>query len=301
MWTDEIPPGADVMKSEIQPTLFLSMLVMLAAGPSLAQIRSDASDVKLTLDEAVVRTLENYPAVQVSKAERDAAEASVEVASADRYPTVSLGASLSQYQKPMVVFPIHELSPGSFPPFDKTLLRAGADLRYNLYDGGARGARIDEATSRAEAQSSSLLATRQALTARVVSTYLEVLARRQTLKAQDLSLEALRAELGRARLLFDVGRAARIELLRVEAAIARAQAERVAVSSALDFARTDLALLTGVAREQLDDSRLVSVSLSWGERSAPWRAARDGCSVQSLCAESSSTNRGGGGCPGSGR
>jgi outer membrane protein len=203
-------------------------------------------------------------------AERDAAEASVKVATADRYPTVSLGASLTQYQKPMVVYPIHGFTPSLIPPFEKTLIRAGADLRYNLYDGGARGARIDQAMSRAEVESSSLSATRQALTARVVSTYLEILARRQTLKAQDLSLEALRAELARVQMLFHVGRAARIELLRVEAAIARAEAERVAVSSALDFAQTDLARLTGLAREQLEDSRLVPVFLS--EPEVPTRA-----------------------------
>ena len=237
------------------------MSVLLATGLSFAQTKSDASDATLTLDEAVVRTLGYYPAVQASVAERDAAEASVEIASADRYPTVSLGASLYQYQKPMVVYPIHELSLGSFPPFDRTLIRVGADLRYNLYDGGARGARIDEATSRAEVQTSSLEATRQALTARVVSTYLEILARRQTLEAQDHSLEAFRAELGRVRRLFEVGRAARIELLRVEATIARAVAERIAMSSALDFAQTALARLTGVAQKQLAASRLVSVSL----------------------------------------
>jgi outer membrane protein len=256
------------MNSKFPPGVLALKLVLLAAGLSLAQTKSDASDVTLTLDDAVVRTLAYYPAIQASVAERDAAEASVEIASADRYPMVSLGASLYQYQKPMIVYPIHELSVGSFPPFDKTLIRAGADLRYNLYDGGARGARIDEATSRADVQASSLEATRQALTARVVSTYLEILARRQTLEAQDRSLETFRAELDRVRRLFDVGRAARIELLRVEATIARAEAERIATSSALDFAQTDLARLTGVAREKLDASNLVSVSL-FGEAVQP--------------------------------
>ena len=253
--------GADVMKSKFPPSVLSTMSVLLAAGLSLAQPQSDTSDDNLTLNDVVVRTLEHYPAVQASIADRDAAVASVEVASADRYPTVSLGASLNQYQKPMVVYPIHELSLGSFPPFDRTLIRAGADLRYKLYDGGARGARIDEATSRAEAQSFSLVATRQALTARVVSTYLEILARRQTLEAQDHSLEAFRAELDRVHRLFEVGRAARIELLRVEAAIARAEAERIAVSSALDFAQTELARLTGLAREKLAVSQLIPVAL----------------------------------------
>jgi hypothetical protein len=63
------------------------------------------------------------------------------------------------------------------------------------------------------------------------------------------------------RQLFDVGQAAQIEVLRVEAAIASAQAERLGVASSLDRAERNLARWTGAPVEETRADRLAAVSI----------------------------------------
>jgi hypothetical protein len=88
-----------------------------------------------------------------------------------------------------------------------------------------------------------------------------VLSRARTLEAQDGSLKALEAELSRVKQVFDVGRAATVDVLRVEASIAAARAERVRLASSLDLAQRNLARLAGVETEETRASNLVPVAL----------------------------------------
>ena len=227
----------------------------------LAGAAAEAED-RLTLVEAMTRALSYYPSVQASVAQVEAAEAAVNEAEAARFPTVSVGASATRYQEPTIVHPIHGFTPALIPPFDQNLFQALADLRYSLFDGGGRSARIDESKARRESAASSLLEARQRLLSQLIQHYLTALSRARTLDAQDRSLQALEAELARVKQVFDVGRAATVDVLRVEASIAAARAERVRLASALDLAQRNLARLVGVETSETRASNLVPVALT---------------------------------------
>ena len=226
----------------------------------LAAAAVEAQD-RLTLADAVTRALSYYPSVQASSAQLEAADAAVDEAEAARFPTVSVGGSATRYQEPTLVHPIHAFTPDLIPPFDQNLFQALADLRYALFDGGARSARIEESRARRQSAESSLLDARQRLLSQLIQQYLSVLSRARTLEAQDRSLGALEVELSRVKQVFDVGRAATVDVLRVEASIAAARAERVRLASSLDLAQRNLARLAGVETSETRASNLVPVAL----------------------------------------
>ncbi|HSF19645.1 MAG TPA: TolC family protein [Vicinamibacteria bacterium] len=224
-----------------------------------ASAQSEAQ--RLTLLEAAERALSYYPSVAVSVARRESAFEAAREAEAERFPAVSVGASATQYQEPMIVHPLHALTPGQIPPFDQTLFQVSGQFSYTLFDGGARSSRI-EATRAEERASEELVGEAgQSLLRLVIGAYLRALGLAQAIEAHNHSITALESELSRVRQLFDVGRAAQIEILRAEAAIAHAEAERIAVASSLDRAERDLARLTGAAVERTRALDLVPVSM----------------------------------------
>lgn len=216
-----------------------SVLAFLPAAPTAA------GSERLSLAAAAERALAHYPAVAVAAAGSEEAQAAVGEAGAARLPTLKAVVAATQYQNDMVVTPIHGFGEGSTPPFDDLLLQAGLNVSYSLFDGGGRRARIRGAESQADAARAGLDAVRQAVVSRVVSTYVDVLGRRETLAAHDSRIVSLESERARVRQLLEVGRAADVDVLRVEAALASGQADRTHVAVALDRAERDLAALVG--------------------------------------------------------
>ena len=89
---------------------------------------------------------------------------------------------------------------------------APSRLSYTLFDGWTRPARVRQARPRLSAARESLHGAEQSFSARVLSTYLDVLSRAQVLDAQDRRVEALEAERARVERLLDVGKAARLAI-----------------------------------------------------------------------------------------
>jgi outer membrane protein len=220
---------------------------------------SPGPDSTLSLSEVVRRALDHDPSLQASAATGDAARAAVGEARARWFPVVALSGSATQYQEPMIATPIHGFEPDRIPPFDETLFQAGVTLQYTLLDGGARGARLRGARARSDAALAALDDAAQGVVARGVRGYLAVLGARQVLDAHDRRLAALDAELGRVRLRRDAGRAADVEVLRVEATLAAARAERVRAAAGLDVAERELARLVGVPHDSARADRLIAV------------------------------------------
>ncbi len=239
-----------------------SAAVLLAAGliPCAAWAQADTSGGTLSLEEAVRHAVGYHPSVTASTLAVAEARAAVGEESAARLPAVMLAGSAFRYQEPMLVTPIHGLTPGLTPPFDETLIQGGAKLSYTLFDGGARGSRVRQARSRAEGASAGQRVAEQSLVARVVAAYANVLTQRQVAAATDRRLEALRAERTRADQRVAAGRGAELEVLRADAAVAEAEAARVRVAAAREVGERDLARLTGWSPERVRGSTLAEVA-----------------------------------------
>jgi outer membrane protein TolC len=238
----------------------LALFILISTAVVIAQ--EEAITTQLSLTKAVERALEVFPSIRASKANTEEAQAALGEAAAARLPSLRLSGSAIQYEEPVPVSPIHGFTPGRIPQFDESLFQGGVGLNYALFDGGGREARIRRARSQTGSADAELDAISQSLVARVVATYLEVLSKQQVLEAHDHRLTALQSELSRVQMRYDAGRAARVEVLRVQAAIANAQAERVKNAEAWDRAHRDLARLLSVSVEEIKASRLMSVTLS---------------------------------------
>ncbi|MGQ0723452.1 MAG: TolC family protein [Candidatus Eiseniibacteriota bacterium] len=235
------------------PRWFVTVLLLAAAG---AEARA------MSLPEATSRALQHFPEVAAARARRDVAREELGEAKAPWFPSLELQASGVRYQEPMPVTPIHGLSPGNIPAFDDVLLQGSLAAEWLLFDGGGRGARIDQRRFLLRASDADAAEREQSVIRRTVAGYLDVLGTARTLAAHDRLLAALESEERRVVQLHDVGRAAEVELLRVRAKLAAARAERVQLAVALDVAERDLARLTGAGVDSTRAGRLTAVALA---------------------------------------
>lgn len=245
----------------------LVVVVLVGAPFSVAVGQGRSGTPTLSLLDAVRRGLSYDPALGVAAAGRDAASASVGEAVASWFPTLVATASLTRYEEPMIVSPIHAFQPGLTPPFDRTLFQGGAVLSYTLFDGGARGGRVRLARQQAAVAEASFDDAEQLVMARVVSTYLAVLSGHRVLESHDRRLAALAAERSRVRQRREAGTAADVDVLRVDAVLAGAEAERVELAQVLDLAERDLARLVGAPVEATRAERLQVVA--WVDTTMP--------------------------------
>lgn len=224
-----------------------------------------------TLGATVDRALATHPSVESARAGQDDTQSGIGEAQAAWWPSVRLGGTATRHEEPALVVPLHGFSLQAPPVFDRTVLQGSATASYTLFDGGARQARVRRARAQARGAAAGLDATQQALAARCVAAYVEVRTQQEILAAQDARLAALGAEQQRVERRLAAGRAARVELLRVEAGVARAEADRVRTQQALVVAQSDLARLVGAAPEDVARAPLATVALA--DTSLPRREA----------------------------
>ena len=215
----------------------------------------------LTLMAAVDRALAGYPSVAVARARAEGASADVGSAQAAWLPRLSLDGSVNRFQEPMVVTPLHGFDPAHLPLFDRTLVQTGLSLNWTLID-FARPARVRAQRALAGAADAALEGSEQQLVSRVATGYLRVLTARDLVAAQDQRLAALRASSDRTRQLMAEGKAARINQLRVDAEVRRAEADRTGSVAQLDVAEHDLAQLTQLSYEAIHGAALVHLRLT---------------------------------------
>lgn len=245
----------------LRPQRCLYLITLAAALALLPRAgAAQGSGSPLPLSAAVERALARFPSVEAARARQAEAEAALGEAEAGRRLRGRVTGSATQYEEPMVVTPIHGFGPGLFPEFDETLGQATLTVNYTLWDGGATRSRIRSAGSQLAGAGAALSVAEQALARRVAASYLTVLGQSRVLAAHDLRLGAVEAELSRVRQRFGVGRAARVEVLRAEAALASAEAERVRLGIAVDTAERELARLLEAPVEETRAGRLVPVA-----------------------------------------
>ncbi len=226
-----------------------------------AQTLTDSASV-LTLDHAVALALEAHPALRAALATEAEATARVREANAQWFPQLNARATMTRFQEPMLVFPLHELDVSAFPDFERTLVQGGLDLGWLLFDGGGRRARIRGAQSQGHLAEAGTAAATMELIASVTRAYLGVLSAAGVLDALDDNLAALTAERARVERTFEAGGAAEVEVLRVEAALAQAEAERITTAARLDAVERSLARLLTVEPSATRAARLRPVTLA---------------------------------------
>ncbi len=248
----------------MRPDVKRIAVLVLTAAPIIGPMdAAGQEDTKLDLGTVLQHTLETHPAMNAAQSRVDGSAAARSAEAAARLPSVVLTGSTTRYQEPMTVTPIHGFDPTQPPAFDETLVQGQATVSYTIFD-GSRGARIRQAEARTEQAEAGLVGTRQGVIARVTAVYLDVLARGRMLEAHERRLEALASERARVEQFLEEGQAPRVQLMRVEAAQAAAEAEATSARTALEDGERELARLTGLEPWRTRAKRLLPVELASG-------------------------------------
>lgn len=217
------------------PRLLLIVLLLSAGKTSLA--------AALSLEEAMERAIRVNPAIQSKEVEVERQTLEQEIARGQRMPQIDLDADYTHHGYPYLITPIREA--GVFPPLDRDIARIGAALRLPLYAGGKLVAGEAFAAHNREASVHALRADGQDLLYNVVATYAKALHFRQLGKALDVRIKALEREERDIGLRIREGRAARLELIRLQTQLSQARYDQVSVVQAEQDALSLLAALLG--------------------------------------------------------
>ena len=236
--------------------------------------REAPKDIR-SLQDAVSMALAHDPGLREAMARVDAASGALQQVRSARFPVLTSDASLARYQEPWLVAPLHGFDPTQAPEFDRTLVRANVLFSYSVFDGGARTSRIRGAESGRGQAAFGQESARMDLLASVAAAYLDLLAAVDLLEAAAIQREALSAEEARVQQFLAEGKAARVDLLRVQAALSQARASEISLESGLEVARGRLSRLTGVPDAEIRPGDLAPVRMAQGSPSPSWTDALD--------------------------
>jgi outer membrane protein TolC len=255
-----------------------AVAVLLLPGGGLA------GQEALELREAARLALAAHPAALAARASVEGARGATAEARAATLPWLSIDGLAVRHQEPMVVAPLHGFDPLQPPVFERTLVQGSVSAGYTLFDGGTRGARVARARAREAGTEAGRRAADAQLMLATAGAFLDVLGSRELARAHASRVASLGEETQRAGRLHAEGRVARVAVLRAEAALALAEAERIAGEARRDAAERQLARLIGWEYERVTAAALPAPlrrrSRRSRRRSPPQQAARRRSSVR---------------------
>jgi outer membrane protein len=210
--------------------LFSTVKAVVAADP-------------LPLWEAMERAAQSNPAIKSQRVEVSRQTLEQDIARSQHLPKVDLNAAYTRYAYPTFVTPIREA--GVFPPMDRDIANIGLALNLPLYSGGKLVAGEALAAHNREASVQALRAGGQDLLFNVAATYTKALHFRQLVKVLDVRIQALHQEERDIGLRIQQGRAARLELIRLQTQLSQARYDKVSVTQGEKDALSLLASLLG--------------------------------------------------------
>lgn len=205
------------------PRFAITVLLLAIGGPTAWGVDEPA----LTLGGAIDMALAANPAHRSRRLDTGKAEAQQQAARGARLPTLDLSASATRHGYPSLVYPIREI--GVFPPLDDTIYDYGVALRLPLYAGGrlSRGVTVADLGKQIALERERLGT--QELTYNVSAVYMKIQQLSALGLAYDARIASLEAQEQRVRLLVQVGRAPRLDLLKIGVQLGKARHDRLKV------------------------------------------------------------------------
>lgn len=199
----------------------------------------------LTLHEAVARAVANNPNLAEARAAVSVAEQGVVSAFGKHYPRLTFEASIAKRQDPIPFIPAQRAN--IMAHFSDSYAYLGPVLTMPFYQGGQvmQGVRLAEVRQRI--QQDSAIITRNELIANTVATYNKILQLEALVAASKQAVGALEQQQTNAQLMFNLGRIARVDLLKVEVQKANESQRLLALQEGLTNGSTTLRVLMGEA------------------------------------------------------
>lgn len=197
----------------------------------------------LSLWEAMERAAQFNPVIKSQQAEVGRQTLEQDIARSQHLPRVELNAAYTRHAYPALITPIREA--GVFPPMDRDIANIGLALKLPLYRGGKLVAGEALAAHSREASVQALRASGQDLLFNVVATYTKALHFRQLAQVLDSRIKALQREEKDIGLRIREGRAAQLDLIRLQTQLSQARYDKVSVTQGEKDALSLLLALLG--------------------------------------------------------
>lgn len=217
----------------------------------------------LTLKEALTRAVSINPLALEARLGQEAAQQGVASASGKHWPRLTLNGNYTQRQDSVPFLPAQSAtSPAHFSDDYASL---GLLLTLPLYQGGQTSASVALAEVRNDFAEFSLVQTQNELIANTVNTYHKLLQLQQLRNASQASTAALEEQQKNVQLLFEVGRIARVDLLKVEVQLANEQQRLFALDEAISTTGATLRYLMGDPSNTISGELILTDRLSMPE------------------------------------
>jgi len=191
--------------------------------------------------------LSNNPSLSEAQLGVEAAEKGVRSAEGRHYPRLSLDGSITAREDPIPYIPAQ--SPTVGPHFSDRFAYWGPTLTVPLYQGGQIARNVDLARLRQQMQDDTLSLTRYDVIANVVNTFNKILQLRKLRDASAASVHALVEQRKNVQQLYDVKRAPRVDLLKIDVQLANEQQRLLTVDESLGTLAATLRTLMGESVE----------------------------------------------------
>ncbi len=223
-------------------------VLMIFCIPLLSGV-STAGDKTLTLKDCIDTALKQSPLVKSSDFELEASKQAARGAKGAMFPRLDLNASYFKENRDVPYIPAQSLT---IPPkFSDQVYSWSVILSVPVYEGGRLSGQVRVSGLEKAIQSSKRAFTVQDLIANVMNTFNKLLQLKELRQANIYSVDALERQRENAELLVKAGRAANVELLRVEVQLAAEKQNLVKTEETINRTRDALAFLMGVEEGQV--------------------------------------------------
>ena len=207
---------------------------------------------RLSLADAVERTLKNNPQLKQEAASITAAQAGIEKAQANYYPQLAANGSYSRIDP--TGFSQFGSQQFTFIPADNYNLNLG--IQFTVYDFGRTSEQVKLAKNGTKIAENSLLVTKQDLALATIQTVYQIHFLQEAIKVQDRQLNALNLALDQTKKLQQNGEATSYEVLTTQVQIASATNTQDDLKNNLNNAFIQLKRLTG--NDEINEVSLVN-------------------------------------------
>jgi len=216
----------------------------------LAVLAAPARGGGLTLKVCLQAALADNPLFKESLLAVKASEQGVESAEGRRFPRLSFDATQVFRQDALPYIPAQSAAIG--PHFSDTFVSWGPTLTVPLYQGGQIAKGIELSKIRKEIREHAAGLTKYELIADTVNTHNKILQLAAFRESERASVAALEEQAQNVRLLVNVGRAATVDILKVEVQLANERQRLLTLEESLSILEATLRFLMG---EKVGESR----------------------------------------------
>ncbi len=194
--------------------------------------------------------IQHNPGVRNAGRDIEVEQYEIDSAQANRFPRIDLGGGVTRYRYDTPLTPLVVSPPISatteFPVVRRTIWDSGVSFRLPLFRGGRLYRSVTVAEMRKAIAEDNYRLTRQDLIYNLTGIYYKISQLERLLAAAGQSVRQLESHRKNAELLFEAGSVPKLDLLKTDVELARAEENRIIVKNNLASAYESLKALMGI-------------------------------------------------------